>query len=40
MKVLNPYLDGSWGIYIPSTLSFLDKERSEKSFAFGGINKG
>jgi hypothetical protein len=40
MKVLNPYLDGSWGIYIPWTLSFLDKKRSEKSFAFGGINKG
>jgi hypothetical protein len=39
MEVLNPYLDDSGDIYFLGTLSFLEKKRTEKSFAFGGINE-
>jgi hypothetical protein len=37
---MNPYLDGSYGIYTPRALSFLDKERTKKSSAFENINGG
>jgi hypothetical protein len=36
---MNLYLDDSLGIYIPRTLLFSGKQRTEKFFVLGGINK-